>query len=320
VVGGCTADACGSTDVTAYDPGSDSWSSLAAYPEPIAWESCGGIAGKLYCSGGTTDAGSVKHSYVYDPAADSWTQLADMPADLWGSAYAAANGELVVSGGAVNAGAAITNEGYAYDPGTDAWTALPGANASLYRMGGALGFYAVGGNPGGFGAPPLATAETLPGYDQGDNTDVTWVSEDPTQLTLAPGKSAKITVSLNADVPEITQPGTFNASLVLATDTPYSVPPVSVALTVKPPASWGKVTGTVTDGSAPIPGATVEIDSWASSYTLKTDKNGAYALWLDVRNNPLQMIVAKDGFKPQVKTVKVVKGKTVTTDFVLQKP
>ncbi len=63
------------------------------------------------------------------------------------------------------------------------------------------------------------------------------------------------------------------------------------------------------DGS-PIAGATIQIDTWAASYTLKTDKNGYYQLWLDVRNNPLQVIAAKDGFQPQVKTVKITKGGT----------
>jgi len=322
VVGGCGASTCGSTDVTAYDPASDSWSQLAAYPEATSWESCGGIAGKLYCAGGTTDAGTSTHTYAYDPGADSWTQVADLPADLWGSAYTAANGKLVVTNGAVNHGAAITNEGYAYDPSADTWTALPNSNTSDYRTAGALGFYKLGGSSGGSNA--TVDAEMLPGYDQGENVDVSWLSEDPTKLTLAPGKSAKVTVSLDAGVDAITQPGAYGASITSQTDTPYSVAPIDVSLTVKPPATWGKITGTVTGvdskgNSAPLLGATVEVDSWATSYTLKTDKNGQYALWLDNRNNPLQVIVAKDGYKPQVKTVTVVKLKTVTTNFALKK-
>jgi len=69
---------------------------------------------------------------------------------------------------------------------------------------------------------------------------------------------------------------------------------------------------------APIAGATVQIDTWAASYTLKTDKDGHYALWLDVRNNPLQVIVAKDGYQPQVRKVKISKGTTTTADFSLK--
>ena len=132
-------------------------------------------------------------------------------------------------------------------------------------------------------------------------------------------------VALDADVPEITQPGTFTASLTLTSDTPYPVPSVPVSLTVKPPTTWGKVLGTVygtaKDGSvAPLAGATVAIDSWASGYTLKTAVDGTYALWLDARNSPLTIIVAKDGYRPQTRTLTLKKGQRVTADFTLKRP
>ncbi len=75
-------------------------------------------------------------------------------------------------------------------------------------------------------------------------------------------------------MPEITQPGTYTASLAFGTDTPYPVAPVAVSLTVKPPATWGKITGTVTGPAGPLAGATVQINTWATHYTLKTDTNG----------------------------------------------
>ena len=79
------------------------------------------------------------------------------------------------------------------------------------------------------------------------------------------------------------------------------------------------MTGAGCTGSpAPLTGATVQIDSWAASYTLKTDKDGRYALWLDVRNNPLTLIVAKDGWAPQTRTVKITKLASTTADFALK--
>ncbi|MBY8880530.1 carboxypeptidase regulatory-like domain-containing protein [Actinacidiphila acidipaludis] len=316
-VGGCTATACGTTDVTAYDPGTNTWASVAAYPEPVSWESCGGIAGKLYCSGGTTDAGSITHAYVYDPAADSWSPIADQPTDAWGASYTAANGVLLVKGGAVQAGAALSNQTWAYQPEDNTWTALPNANASLYRGGGGVGFYSVGGMAG---TTPNKAAEVLPGYDQTESADVTWLSESTGTVTVQPGASATVTVTLDASVPEITQPGVYSASLSLGSDTPYRLDPIGVALTVKPPATWGKITGTVTaSGGAPIAGATVQITTWATHYTLKTGTDGSYQLWLDVRNNPLQLIVAKDGYQPTVTTVKIAKGATTTQNFTLLK-
>ncbi|WP_406456524.1 carboxypeptidase regulatory-like domain-containing protein [Streptomyces sp. NBC_00876] len=317
-VGGCTT-ACGSTSVTVYDPSADSWSTAASYPDSVAWESCGAISGLLYCSGGTNSAGELKSAYVYDPAANSWSALPDMPQTQWASASTAANGLLLVSSGV--SGGALTNAGYAYDPAAGTWSSLPNADVATYRGGGAPGFYKVGGA----NAPstPSTTVELLAGYDQTGGSDVSWLSLDTPEFKLAPGASIAVTVSVKASVDEITQPGDFTAEIGISANTPYPVASVPVTMTVAPPNTWGKITGTVlgtsSAGAAPLKGATVQIDSWASSYTLITDKDGHYALWLDARNNPLTVIVAKDGYAPRTTTVKVVKKGTVTTDFTLKK-
>jgi N-acetylneuraminic acid mutarotase len=320
VVGGCGAQSCGSTDVTAYDPAIDSWSTVADYPEQISWSSCAAISGKLYCAGGVGGSSEVKHSYVYDPAANSWSQIADLPLTLWGSAYTSANGLLVTAGGVTDN--SITNQAFAFDPKAGTWAALPNADTATYRGGGALGFFKVGG--GVALATPATTVEVLPGYDQGESGEVSWLSESTQQLTLQPGKSSKVTLTLDASVPEVTQPGDFTAQLSFSSDTPYSIPKLPVELRVAPPSTWGKITGTVlgitaAGGTAPIAGATVQIDTWATSYTLTTDAKGGYALWLDVRNNPLTVIVAKDGYQPTVATVTIKKKSTVTKNFTLKR-
>jgi hypothetical protein len=93
-------------------------------------------------------------------------------------------------------------------------------------------------------------------------------------------------------------------------------------MTVTPPGTWGKITGTVTGtacngSSAPLAGATVQIDSWAQHYTLRTDAQGRYQLWLDARNSPLDLIVAKDGWQPKYKQYKLTAGKTTTANWSL---
>ncbi|MER5757500.1 carboxypeptidase regulatory-like domain-containing protein [Streptomyces sp. NPDC002088] len=319
VVGGCT-DTCGSTSVTVYDPSNDSWSTAANYPVSISWESCGAIDGLLYCAGGYGGSSDLKSAYVYDPAADSWSALPDMPKTLWGSEHTTANGMLLISSGVSSN--ALTNVSYAYDPAAGTWSSLPNAQTATYRGGGAPGFYKVGGAISN--ATPVKTVELLPGYDQVGGSDVSWMSLDTSQVTLAPGASVTVTVSVTSSVDEITQPGEFTAKIGIASDTPYSVAAVPVTMTVAPPNTWGKITGTVygkaSDGTtAALKGATVQVDSWAQSFTLITDKDGHYALWLDVRNNPLSVIVAKDGYAPTVATVKVVKKGTVTTNFTLKK-
>ncbi len=319
IVGGCTTSTCGSTSVSVLDTTSGAWSNAAAYPETTSWLACGAINGKIYCAGGSDGNNTSAHTYAYDPSANTWTKVADMPTGVWGAAYTAANGDLLVQDGV--AGGVLTNQGWAYDPTADAWTALPNANAAAYRFGGALGFYTVGGGQGALSAP-LNTAAVLPGYDQGGSTDVPWLSESATSVTVAAGKSATITVTLNAADPSIVQPGTYTAALTLGSDTPYKLNAIPVTMKVNPPATWGKIAGVVqyTDASGklvPIPGATVQIDTWATHYTLHTDANGQYALWLDYRNNPLTVIAAKDGYQPQVATVTIKKGGTVTRSFTL---
>nr|WP_223281226.1 carboxypeptidase regulatory-like domain-containing protein [Streptomyces sp. San01] len=322
VIGGCAASSCGTTDAYAYDASTNSWSQIASYPEPVSWSACGGIHDLLYCAGGSTNNGTTKHAYVYDPSSDSWSPIADLPTDLWGSAYTAANGLLLTSGGVVNGSTALTNQGFAFDPAAGTWSALPNANTALYRGGGAPGFYTVGGNSGA-GRDPVATVQELPGYDQAGST-ATWLSLGTKQATLAPGASTTVVVTLDASAAEISQPGTYSTKLSMSTDTPYRIPAIPVTMHVNPPKTWGKYTGTVlgSDGkgdTVPLAGATIQINGKAASYTLKTGKDGSYALWLDVHNSPLTVIVAKEGYQPTTTTVKIAKGATTTGDFTLKK-
>jgi hypothetical protein len=155
--------------------------------------------------------------------------------------------------------------------------------------------------------------------DCGDTNQVSWLSPNTKTLTIAPGASATVTVTGDATVPDITQPGTYTAALVVGTDTPYASPNVPVSMTVNPPKTWGKITGTVTGPSGPMPGATVQINTSAAHYTLRTDASGHYQLWLDARNNPLQVICANNGYQSKTATVKIKKGETTTLDFTLQK-
>ncbi len=316
LVGGCQ-DACGMTDVRSYDPASDTWTSLADYPEPTSHVACGGLDGQVICAGGTAQAASA-HTYAYDPGSDTWSPRADVPTDVWGMASAAANGQLLLTGGI--AADAITNEGWAYDPGTDSWTDLPAANNSTYRTGGGCGHYRIGGSIGLFA--PIAAAEVLPGFEEcGVATDVPWLSIDTTSATLAPGESVTVTVTMNGDV---AQPGAYTAGVGIKENTPDVVAPVGVTMNVTPPDSWGKLMGTINGTAcngttAPIAGATVQIDSASQETTLETETDGTYAHWFDESNNPLTMIVAKDGWKPKTRQTAVTPGGTTVEDFTLSR-
>jgi hypothetical protein len=322
VIGGCDAVNCGHNDVQVYDPASNAWSTGAVYPTAIAWTSCGGVGADVYCAGGTTgNSTDTSAAYAYSPASNSWAPVAPLPIDLWASGYTAANGKLLVSGGVTNGFQTVTNQGYAYDPSAGSWTALPNANNTDYRGGSGCGMYRIGGSTVGF--TPQDFAEELPGYSSCGVTNVPWLSESRTGFTVQPGKSVTVTVTINAASTSVTQPGTYTAGLTVSQNSPYPVPQVGVTLVASPPVTWGKITGKVTGlgchaPASPLPGATVQINTWAASYTLTTGSDGSYALWLDVRNNPLQMIAALDGWQPQTTTVQIHKLATTTANFALK--
>ncbi|MFI1092643.1 kelch repeat-containing protein [Streptomyces sp. NPDC020917] len=325
LVGGCTTGACTPTSnaVYQYDPAAGTWSRQPDYPTPVAFTACGGVGGEVVCAGGVNaDADDpLTTTYALLPGAQSWTSRAALPMDAWGAAAAAANGQLEVMGGSVDNSTSVTNQGYAYDPAADDWTALPNSGNTVYRGGGACGAYKVGGTTGQFQA--VSSAENLPGYDQ-CASGVPWLRESSTDLDVAPGQSVAVTVTV--DSAKLAQPGDFAAALTVSTDSPYSVRQVAVSLHVDPPASWGQVSGTVTDSAGqPLRGATVQICTmWDKNlgcgtvtYTLRTGIGGDYRLWLDRGYSPLAVVVAKDGYQSQFRIVKVAKGQTTSADFTL---
>jgi hypothetical protein len=255
---------------------------------------------------------------VYDPGTGTWTAGADAPVDIFAGQVTAGGGLLVVAGGAANSGATLTTQTIAYDPATNAWQTLPAMATALYRGAAACGAYRVGGSVGSFvGSNSAAFLDGLGNCDA--SGDVTWLSEDPSSVTLAPGESTKIKVTLDAtEAAGILQPGKFTAQIALRTDTPYAIPAISVELNVNPQESWGKllgkVTGTSCNGTVTPLKATLRLNS-TTGYTVMADASGSYQWWLP--EDPYQVIVAKDGWTPEVHEVDVEAGFVKTVDYNL---
>ncbi|MEV0811237.1 kelch repeat-containing protein, partial [Micromonospora sp. NPDC050200] len=325
LVGGCVNNNCIQSNTTVrYNPGTDTFTTVAGYPSRVAWQGCGGIDDTLYCAGGLGPT-TLKSTYAYSPSSNTWTQKADLPVDVWGAGADTANGLLLLSAGAINNSTMVTNQGWAYDPAADSWSALPNANHARYRAGAACGFVKVGGASGG--ANMTADSELLPGFDQCDTSaDVPWLSASPTSPTsptLQPGQSITVNVTLDATSAGVQQPGDYTAQLAVKSDTPYAVAPIDVTMTVHPPKDWGKATGVITGidckgNSTTLRGATVRINGkkgW--TYTLKTDADGRYAIWAP-KDNPAAINAARDGWEPQLRMVNLKAGETTTTDFALR--
>lgn len=108
----------------AYDPGTDSWSSIASMPAARTG-SCSAVdSGLLYVGGGSTSlavSGAVATWWAYDPGTDTWdSTLTAMPAARVNAQAVAVGGTIYVVGG-VSAGGSAHSTIWAYDPGTDTW-------------------------------------------------------------------------------------------------------------------------------------------------------------------------------------------------------
>jgi len=323
VVGGCADGNCTtSTKVEVYDTASNTWSSAANYPVGNAWQGCGGVNGKVYCAGGTDGSNTYKSGFVYDSTSDSWSPIADMPIDLWASVAGAANGMLVTSSGVTDGFNTITNQGFAYDPASDSWGALPNAQFPRYRAAGGCGFYKVGGSSGGFS--PTPESEKLSELDQCGSTDVPWLSEAPTEFDVPVGATVTVTVTLKATTDAgVKQPGTYAAQLAINANTPQTLNPINVTMNVTPPKDWGKIAGTVTGTDCkaktnPLLGAQVQGTAKNFTFTLKTPKDGTYALWAPAGGGPVTLIASKDGYQAQTQKVNIKAGKTTTVNFGLK--
>jgi N-acetylneuraminic acid mutarotase len=323
VVGGCVDGNCTTTNaVYRYDPASDSWDTAAAYPISVSWQSCGAIDGQLYCAGGVEGFNETDRSYSYDPGSDSWTRLADMVQTQWGSAFAAANGKLYISNGVTNNFSAITNETFVYDPSTDSWAQDASSGEPTYRTSGVCGFYKIGGFSGSIFAP-TDHVERYPGLTEcRSDADISWLSLSPATGTLTAATSTTVNVMFDASVADITQPGSYLAEIRVSDTTPYQIANIPVTLTINPPASWGRVAGTVTglaqcdQPGTPLHRAAIQLGDVA----LKSDTSGNFVYWLPAGSYDLA--VSRPGYVPQTTNVTVVAGESTqhSVDLRLDAP
>lgn len=169
------------------------------------------------------------------------------------------------------------------------------------------------------GAAEMHLVMNVTGSSSGD---VPWLELDPAAATLAPGDSLTVSAVLDSGATEEGQPGTYQAGLAIAAETPYDEPGVEVAMQVTPPNNWGGLTGTITgadcDGAeTPLAGAIVQLNGKREQVTLLTGEDGTYTYWMPINNNAVTMIVATGTHVPQVRTVLIVPKRKMVEDFTL---
>lgn len=134
VVGGDTGGSGDRDTLLRYDPGLNTWTTLA--PMPLGARSSLGAAalnGKIYAVGGNSQASSSYLNRVeeYDPASNTWTTKASMPTAHSSALVGVIYGKLYVAGGWDAAG--VVTNGAAFDPDANFWSSiapLPFTNGS----------------------------------------------------------------------------------------------------------------------------------------------------------------------------------------------
>jgi N-acetylneuraminic acid mutarotase len=111
--------------VQAYNPATNSWSTVSQMPTPLSGAAVAALNNKIYVVGGGVSGGvPTTLVQVYDPAANTWTTLAPMLTARAHLAVVAAGGRIYAIGGDTasnNVGVMATVE--SYDPLTNQWTA-----------------------------------------------------------------------------------------------------------------------------------------------------------------------------------------------------
>ncbi len=130
VIGGFTPSV--SASVQAYDPQSDTWREVAAFPEPLHHANVATVGGVLYVlgfnrGGSFTDVDG--RTFAYDPSADEWSERASMPmgTERASSCVAALGTKIFLFGGSTNTNgnSPSSAESSAYDTELDEWETLP---------------------------------------------------------------------------------------------------------------------------------------------------------------------------------------------------
>lgn len=158
--------------------------------------------------------------------------------------------------------------------------------------------------------------------------DVPWLSEDPITGTLEAGTGfQEVTVTFDAGVPEVTQPGSYHAWIKIKSDTPYNPTILPITMTVTAPQAYGKLEGTVQSlgycdaDPAPLNEAVVSIESGTGmTWRVDTDETGHYQVWMDAANSPLTVTVTANEHAPGLAAGVVIEpnGAVTSQEFDLR--
>jgi len=287
-----------------YDPGSGTWTPLAAPSFGVEpWGGMGYYDGQLYVHRGDGSSEFAK----YDIFSDVWTTLPDLPGGATLSGAIDPLGPTYFAYGDYGG-----NNWYMFDIENETWsvTTIPfwsvddGGMAHV-GFGGVSGIYFVRGEAGqGFGR-----YETVP-----MGRSVPWLGEQPVSGTVPADSTLGATLLFSATYAAgVDQPGEYYADLLMYGDPDLKTP---VRMTVLPPADMGKVEGYVLDRCTGEPvEATLYITGGVPITQTHTYPDGYYTAWLVSDTYGIEF--SADGYLTDTYTVDVMAGLTTTLDVDL---
>jgi PKD repeat protein/N-acetylneuraminic acid mutarotase len=239
-----------------YDPAGDSWTGpLASMPTATAYGSGVAWGSFVFAIGGSAPNAQVQR---FDPATNTWDASGPvLPQGRMSAAASTYGGLLYVSGGGGNGGDIWTAYGdtQVYDPSlwpSGSWVSQ-GEAVPTPVVGAACGcvsdrIAAVGGTSAG---STYATTQLLnDGKVCSQAFDIPWLSESPVSGTVPAGGALAVDVTFDAT--GILTPGVYRARLGIAHNTPYSLSPVEVTMTVGYPPVTATASASTTSGTAPL--------------------------------------------------------------------
>ncbi len=180
VIGGYPSTRVTVDTVQVYDVASDAWSLTTPVPIPINHTMAAAVGGKIYVTGGQTDAGGsgsfTDRVFELDPVPATWLERAPMPTARSSGGAAVIDGKIYVAGGRPPQGADFA----VYDPSNNSWETLPDIPIQRNHLAVVAvdsKVYVVGGRfEAGFSSPRTDVVEV---YDPATGQ---WANETPMLL------------------------------------------------------------------------------------------------------------------------------------------
>jgi N-acetylneuraminic acid mutarotase len=190
--------------VEAYNPFSNTWSTVAPMPTPRSDPAAAtGLDGRIYVFGGLDESFNISNTVeAYSPFSNTWSTVAPMPTARWELAAAAGPyGRINVLGGDGSSGTLNTVE--TYNAFTNHWSSAPPMPTDRYGLAAVAtfdgGLYAIGGFSGSSGTY-LNTVEVLQSVSGFGGA--AWGVKSPTLASDAPTLSMVVATTATSPILE----------------------------------------------------------------------------------------------------------------------